>query len=144
MAREYVGAGNLRRSQQSVKIGDDVGGGAGRRRGVASAPQAVGRVVAACAGELGHPILHFGPVRRQPALKDDRGAARARAVQEELAPADVEPARVGPIASMTGGASDTSKRKMRAGSPRSSWMRREPRSPAFVSIRATAWAVVGG
>src|SRR5438094_2360465 len=95
MAREYVGAGNLRRSQQSVKIGDDLGGGAGRRRGVASAPQAVGRVVAACAGELGHPILHFGPVRRQPALKDDRGAARARAVQEELAPADVEAARVG-------------------------------------------------
>src|SRR5438876_10889531 len=95
MAHEYVWAGNLRDSKQSVEIGDDVLSGARRRRGVAPAPQPVGRVVAACAGELGHPTLQLRPVRRQTALKDDRGAARARAVQEELAPADVEAARVG-------------------------------------------------
>ena len=45
---------------------------------------------------------------------------------------------------MVGGASSISKPTMRAGLPRSSLIRREPRSPAFVSISATAWVAVGG
>src|SRR3954453_8035707 len=95
MADEHVRSRDLGGGEQGVQICDEVATGARRRRGVAAAPGAVGGVVAARACGPRDLVLDAGPVRREPALEDDRGAPRARAAQEELARADVEAARIG-------------------------------------------------
>src|SRR3954465_2933546 len=94
MPGQDVGTGDVGGGQQRMEVGDDVLGGPRRGGGVALSPWGVGGVIAAGAREGCDAVLDGRPVAGQPALEGDGGAARAGAVQKQLASADVKAARV--------------------------------------------------